>query len=88
MDLSPRDRAQLIERAAELLVESIRQEVGDLTELMVLPLSTAATLVGVSPRSLSRMLPVVHTVAGKHGVQVSAIRQHLAAKTNNPANTQ
>jgi hypothetical protein len=82
MILSPEDRQQLLGMAARQIVEEIRADIGDLSELVVLPLSAAAQLVGLSIRQVSRTLPVTRTAEGKHGVQLSALRAHIQSRTS------
>jgi hypothetical protein len=71
----------VIDRTAEVLADRIEERAGDLTELLVLDLRTAAQLVGLSTRQIGTYLPITETSAGKHGVTVGAIRRHIESRT-------
>jgi len=78
MTLSPTERVEL---RRELLAE-IRQEVGgSLSSLVVLPVSAAASLIGLSPAQVRRKLPLTRLCAGKHGVTLSNVQAYIEANT-------
>jgi len=82
MTLSPSERREVLELVAERITAQLRTEVGDLTELVVLPLAAAGQLVGLSPQQAKRLLPVTRTAAGKHGITLAAIRKHITTNTD------
>lgn len=85
MTLSPTDRQNVIAMAARMIVEELRIESGgDLAELIALPMSAAASMVGLSAQQAGRHLPVTKVSDGKHGVTLANIRKHIASRTNYP----
>lgn len=88
MTLSPSERREvlngIIERAAERLLEEVRAECS-LDELVLLPIQSAAPMLGISPRLIPEYLPTVAVSRQRLAVSVGAIRRHLAANTRPPA---
>ena len=85
MTLSPSERREVLQLVADGIRADLRAEMGDLTELVVLPLAAASQLVGLSSKQTGRLLPITRTAAGKHGVTLAAIRAHIRAKTTAPS---
>jgi hypothetical protein len=84
MTLSPQDRKQVLSMAAAGVVQAIREELGDLTALVVIPLGAASQLLGLSSKQVSKKLPLTKTADGKHGITLANIRAHIEATTAAP----
>lgn len=86
MDLSPKDRRQLLELIAKNITQRIEQgTAGDLAELVLLPLQGAAAQLSLSPKQARRVLPVCRLSSGRIGVSLANIRRHIAGNTDYPA---
>lgn len=85
MTLSPADKRQVLAMAAQGIVDQLRAEMGgSLKGLCVLPLATAAPMVGLTARTLREHVPTVATTDGKHGVTVADLESYLKSQTRNP----
>lgn len=84
MTLSPEERLRVFQLVAEKLVEELKQAYPDLDAIRVVPIRLAAQLLGITPRQVRASLPCVRITAGRFGVTMLAIRQHIAAHTVPP----
>lgn len=69
--------------AAELIVEELRQKV-DFAELVSLPLSTVAHIIGLSPKQAGRVLPTRPMGTRNRGVSLKALQEYQAGKVPSP----
>lgn len=82
---SPRERQELLERVARLIVDEIRESAGgSLDDWVILPLKTAEQFTGYSSKQLKRILPVTSIGSGKDGVTVGNLKKAIAAGTVDP----
>lgn len=84
MNLSPEQIDTMIERTAEILAGRIEQELGNLSDIIVVDLRMAAQIVGLSTKQVPVYLPLTKTSEGKHGVTIGAIRRHVESRTEQP----
>ena len=68
-------------------MNTARQQVEDIAGMVVLPMPLVARLLGESPRSLSKKLPVIDKGYRNKGVTIAAIRTHLDSIETSPANS-
>lgn len=83
MNFSPSERAQLLDKAAELLVAEIKATV-DLSELITLPLDAVAQMIGRGPKQTSRLLPTRPMGSRKLGVSLKALQTYQAGQLEEP----
>ena len=76
MTLSPRDRATVLDLAAEKLVAALRAE-SDLDELITLPLDAAAAFLGMSPANVARTMETRAMGKRKRGISLKTLKQQL-----------
>jgi hypothetical protein len=84
MNFSPIELQEIKERTAQILAERIIEKVGDLDAYTVFPMSVASSVLGLSSKQIPVYLPVVSTAAGKKGVTLASIRQHIESRTASP----
>lgn len=86
MDLSPKDRREVLELVAKQIVDEIRAEAGgDLSSVVVIPLAAAGHLVGLNRQQLPKHLPVTAIGPSTHGVTLRNLQDHIARNTRHPA---
>lgn len=78
MTLDPETTARIVEATAEKLRQDILAHFGNLADLVVIDLSTAAQCVGLTRRQAGRVLPTVKVSARLTGVRLSALQAHLS----------
>lgn len=81
MHLTPEEMADIKERTAQILADRIEEKVGDLEQYVVFPMAVASHLLSLSTKQIPIYLPVTATAAGKNGVTLAAIRQHIETRT-------
>jgi hypothetical protein len=86
MQLSPTDRQEVLKLVAQGALDEIRAQAGgDLAALVVLPLSAAGQLVGLTGPQVRKRLPVTQIGPSTHGVTLKALREHIEKNTKSPA---
>jgi hypothetical protein len=83
MAFSPESQERIERMAAELIVEELRQKV-DFAELVSLPLSTVAHIIGLSPKQAGRVLPTRPMGTRNRGVSLKALQEYQAGKVPSP----
>lgn len=85
MDLSPADKRDVKAMIAENAVDRLVQEMGgSLKGVIVLPLATAAPMMGLTPRTLRAHAATVELTPGKHGITVAAMESFIQQNTRKP----
>ena len=76
MNLSPEDRAKVLALAAAGIVAEIRKGI-DLAELVILPVSAVAPMLGMAPRQVVRVMPTRPMGTRKQGVSLKSVQDYL-----------
>jgi chaperone required for assembly of F1-ATPase len=84
MKFTPDELADIKERTAQILAARIEEQVGDLAQYVVFPLSVASHLLSLSTKQVPVYLPLTKTAEGKHGVTLAAIKAHIETRTEQP----
>lgn len=79
--LSKADHQAIIQKIAEIIAAKISI---DLDELIVIPTATVAQLTGLSPKSVSNILPITEVSSQKRGVILKTLRNYLLKNTREP----
>lgn len=66
-------------------MSTARQQVEALAGMVVLPMTVAARLLGVSPRNLATKLPIIDGGYRSKGVTIAALRAYLDSIETTPA---
>lgn len=78
MNLSPTDRAAVLELAADKIAADIRREF-DLAELMTVPVSMVSQLTGLSRSQVERSFTLRPMGKRRNGVSMKALQAFIAA---------
>jgi len=78
MNLSPTDRAAVLELAADKIAADIRREF-DLAELMTVPVSMVSQLTGLSRSQVERAFTLRPMGKRRNGVSMKALQAFIAA---------
>jgi hypothetical protein len=84
MTLTPEQVDEILDRTALILADRIEEKVGDLAQYVVFPMAVASHLLSLSTKQIPLYLPVTAIAAGKKGVTLAAIRQHIDKRTEQP----
>lgn len=84
MNFSPESQARIERMAAEMIVDELRKKV-DFEELITLPLSTVAHLVGLSPKQAGRVMTTRPMGTRNRGVSLKALREYQNRGEQPPA---
>lgn len=77
MNLSPSDRAAVIDLAAEKLAKDLRQEC-DLSELMSVPVSMVSQLTGLSRSQIERTFTLRPMGKRRNGVSLKSLTHYVS----------
>jgi len=78
MNLSPSDKAAVLDLAAEKLATAVRGQI-DLAELMTVPTSMVSQLTGLSRSQVERTFTIRPMGKRKNGVSLKAIQEYTAS---------
>ena len=85
MNLSPQDKAKVLEMvAASIAQELVLGAGGEMMDLVLIPLGVAEKLMGLDARTIKARIPVVVISPTKCRVKLSDVRNFIAAKTKKP----
>lgn len=85
MDFTPAERAVIYDLAAEKLVAEIKNELkAGLDEIITIPLSAAAQMIGMGSRTAAKVLPVTDTGQKERGISLAALKRHQQQRTTQP----
>lgn len=85
MQLSPEQKHRIIQEAARLIVEDIKEDSGcDLSELYLVPIGIAARMLGIQTRTLEQLLPVVKITDKNRGIKMSDLAEFVERRTVYP----
>ncbi len=84
MNFTTEEMADIKERTCQILADRIEEKVGDLAQYVVFPMAVASHLLSLSTKQIPLYLPVTAIAAGKKGVTLAAIRQHIDKRTEQP----
>lgn len=76
MMLSPQDRAEVLERAADKLADAIRAEF-DLAELMTVPVSMVSQLTGLSRSQVERTFTLRPMGKRRNGISMKSLQNFI-----------
>lgn len=86
MELSPQERQRFLEMLSEKALDDWKRQNGDiLADITLVPVSTAAAMLGLNARQIRRILPIVHLSPKKLAVSVASIREAIAQRTRQPS---
>lgn len=80
MSFSPESQERIERLAAELIVNELRAKV-DFADLVSLPLSTVAHIIGLSPKQAGRVLPTRPMGTRNRGVSIKDLQAYQAGKS-------
>jgi hypothetical protein len=85
MQLSPEQKHRIIQEAARLIVDEIKEDSScDLTELYIIPITIAARMLGIQARTLEALLPVVKITERNRGIKMSDLAEFVETRTVYP----
>jgi hypothetical protein len=84
VNFSPESQARIERLAAEMIVDELRKTV-DFEELVTLPLSTVAHIIGLSPKQAGRVLPTRPMGTRNRGVSLKALKEYQNRGQTPPA---
>lgn len=84
MNFTTEDLDDIKQRTAQILADRIEEKIGDLEQYVVFPMAVASHLLSLSTKQIPIYLPVTAIAAGKKGVTLAAIRQHIDTRTEQP----
>ena len=88
MQLSPEQKHKIIQEAARLIVDDIKEDAScDLTELYLIPIGIAARMLGIQTRTLEQLLPVVKITEKNRGIKMSDLAEFEERRTVYPQST-
>jgi len=86
MNLSPTQKAAVVETVARMIVAELREEVGgSFANLYCIELAVAEKMTGLNRKTLRGRMPVVEMSDGKHAVKLRDLQSFLDKKTIQPA---
>ena len=83
MTLSPADRANVLEQVAAGLRAELAAD-GGLDDVLILPVSVVAQLLGITRQHVGRILPLTRNGTRTIGVTRSNLRDYVAQNTEQP----
>ena len=85
MNLSPTDRAAVLEMvAANISREIILGAGGTMTEMVLLPLGVASKMLSLDVRTIKTRLPWVEITPAKGLIKLSTVQAYIEARTRQP----
>lgn len=79
MNFPPESQARIEKMAAEMIVDELRKQV-DFADLISLPLSSVAHIIGLSAKQAGRVLPTRPMGTRNRGVSIRDLQNYQAGK--------